>query len=87
MYIHTHTPENCWAAKTQEAMRLFSEVREGFQREGVKCIGAYAAAHEHTFYWVLESDNIIALEHALRPMLTLGNARLVPVQDMPWMKS
>jgi hypothetical protein len=87
MYIHTHTPENCLMTKTREALRVFSDTREGFQRAGIKVVGAYVAQHEHTMYLTLEADNIHELEVAIIPFTLLGTARLIPVDKMDYMLS
>ena len=87
MYIHTHTPEACLVDQPKELMRLFSEVREGFQKEHVNVVSAHSAAHEHTFYWLLESDDMAALESALRPMTKIGTAYLMPVRKQDYMLS
>jgi hypothetical protein len=87
MYIHTHTPENCLMTKTREALRVFSDTREGFQRAGIKVVGAYVAQHEHTVFWTLEANDIHELEIALTPFTLLGTARLIPVDKMDYMLS
>jgi hypothetical protein len=58
MYIHTHSPENCLMGEVQKQLRLSSEVRENFQKAGITVTGAYVAQHEHTFWYLLEADNI-----------------------------
>lgn len=87
MYIHTHTPEKCLIGKQQEMLRWTSEVREGFQKAGIKVVGAYVAQHEHTMFLTLEADNIHELEVALFPFTLLGTARLIPVDKMDYMLS
>ena len=87
MYVHTHTPDKCIADQPQELLRLFSAVREGCQCGGVKVVSAHAAAHEHTFFWLLDSDDIGALEAAIRPMTVFGVGHLIPVQTQGYMKA
>ncbi len=87
MYIHTHTPEKCLMTKTQETLRVFSAIREGFQKAGVKVVGACVAQHEHTVFWTLEANDIHELEMALTPFTLLGTARLIPVDKMVYMIS
>ena len=46
----------------------------------VKILGSYLCPNEHTFYFVLESDNYKAISDFLEPpMLTHHNARVSPV--------
>jgi hypothetical protein len=46
MYISTHTPDYCMAGEPQVQMKVIEPVREGFQRAGVKVIGAYSCPPE-----------------------------------------
>ncbi len=87
MYIHTHTPENCLMTEPKAALKVFSDTREGFQKAGVKVVGAYVAQHEHTVFWTLEANDIHELEIALIPFTLLGTARLIPVDKMEYMLS
>ena len=79
MYIHTHPVEKCLADKPQEAAKIRSKAQEEAKKAGVKAIGTYVAAHEHTIYGIYEADDVAALERALIPMTTWGNARLIPI--------
>ncbi len=82
MYIHTHPVEKCVLDKPQEAVKIFSRVQEESKKAGIKTIGTYVAAHEHTIYTILEANDLPALEKALTPMTLWGNARLIPVTSM-----
>ncbi len=79
IYIHTHSPEQCMLDKPQEAAKRNSAMQEEAQKAGVKFLGTYVAAHEHTIYGVVEADDIQKLEKVLAPLTIWGNARLIPV--------
>lgn len=79
MYIHTHPVEKCLADKPQETAKIMFSVREEANKAGVKFLGTYVAAHEHTIYAICEVDDILKLEQVLRPMTLWGNARLIPI--------
>ena len=79
MYIHIHPVEKCLADKPQEAAKIRSKCQEEFKKAGVKTIGTYLAAHEHTIYSIYEADDVLALEKALTPMTVWGTARLIPI--------
>ncbi len=85
MYIHTHSVETCLADKPQEMTKIRSKVQEEAKKAGVKTIGSYVAAHEHTIFLILETDDVGALERALIPMTAWGNARLIPITTMEQM--
>ncbi len=79
MHIHTHSPEQCLMDKPQESGKTLSTMQEEAQKAGVKVLGSYVAAHEHTIYSIIEADDIQKLERVLVPMTVWGNARLIPV--------
>jgi uncharacterized protein with GYD domain len=79
MYIHTHSVEKCIADKPQEVGKLLSKLGEEAKKAGVKIIGNYVAAHEHTVYAICEADDVVKLERALLPMTIWGDARLIPI--------
>ena len=79
MYIHTHPVEKCLADKPEEVQRLIAKLKEAIGKSGVKVLGAYGTSHEHTFFLVIDADNIEAIEQAMHPVLSWGNARLIPV--------
>jgi len=85
MYIHTLPVEKCLADKPEQVRQMSVQVMEAMKRAGAKMIGVYAAAHEHTIYIIFEADNIAAVEQALVPMTTWGDARLIPVVTMEQM--
>ena len=79
MYIHTHSVDKCLADKPQEMNVIRSKVQEEAKKAGVKTLGVYVAAHEHTIFGIFEADDVAALERVLTPLTTWGNARLIPV--------
>ena len=82
MYIHTHSPEKCMADKPQESAKMLSSVQEETKKAGLKIIGTYVAAHEHTIYSIFEADDVVKIERAFLPLTMWGNARLIPIVEM-----
>ena len=78
MYIHTHPVEKCLVDQPQEAAKLLSGIAEKARKANIKMTG-YAAWHEHTFYAVIEANDILELENILAPMTKWGDANLIPV--------
>ncbi len=79
MYIHTHSSEQCMLDKPEEGAKRASAIQEEAKKAGVKFLGTYVAAHEHTVYSIIEADDLQKLERVLVPMTLWGNARLIPV--------
>jgi len=79
MYIHTHPVEKCLADKPEQVRKMYSQFQEAAAKAGVKPMGTYTAAHEHTIYAIFEANDMAALEMLLTPMTVWGNARLIPI--------
>jgi hypothetical protein len=78
----THPPELCFANSSYkgEGKKWVENMRESAKKLGVKVHGAYVSPNEHTFYFILESDNYNAISDFLSPpMLTHHTARVSPV--------
>jgi hypothetical protein len=88
MAILKHSPENCFARPenveaVEEIRRRFSRLDEFEKEAGVKLLGAYLNSNEHTFYFVLESDDYSSVSRFLGgPMLTYHTAKITPVRDL-----
>ncbi len=82
MYIHTHPLEKCIADKPEEAKKRAAKAEEESKKAGIKIVGSYVAAHEHTMYIVFDAPDIATLEKLLLPMTVWGTAKLVPVMTL-----
>ncbi len=82
MYIHTHTPERCFADKPQETAKMAADFAAAAKQAGIKSLGVYSAPHQHTMFVILEADDIMALEKAVMPMTLWGDAELIPIVSM-----
>ena len=49
--------------------------------EDVKIIGAWAYGVAHTFFAVLEADDMQKITALLRPQMAIGNVEVLPVMD------
>jgi uncharacterized protein with GYD domain len=67
------------AGKPQELQKIRSEVVDAFKKAGIKVSAAYSAPNEHTGFYVIEANDLAALQRALLPMTMWGTARLIPV--------
>jgi len=75
---HEHTPELCPADDPAPVHKLADEGH--IKESGVKVVGSYVAAPEHTFYLVLEAEDYAQVVRYLRPMMKIGTPDIVPVQ-------
>jgi hypothetical protein len=80
-----HSPENCPARpENQDASKAIREHikdMDKLQKEtGVKLHGSYVSSNEHTFYFILETDDFAGVRDFLGlDMLTLHTAKITPV--------
>ncbi len=79
MYIHTHPVEKCLMNKPEERNALFAQVQQQVKEAGVKVLSMYSAPNEHTFFAVIEADDVAAIQKAVSPLTPWGSARLIPV--------
>jgi uncharacterized protein with GYD domain len=78
----THKPEHCFGRKEymEEGKRWIEQMNKSADKLGVKLERAYVAPNEHTFYFILESDDLKAVSTFLGPpMLTHHSAKVSPV--------
>jgi hypothetical protein len=81
MYIHTHSVEKCLMDKPQEGAKIAAYMKEEAAKANIK-ITAYSAPHEHTWFAIIEANDVPALEKMLAPMTTWGDASLTPIMTM-----
>ena len=77
-----HPPELCLARKeyTSDGKRWLDSMEERAKPLGIKIHGAYVSTVEHTFYFILEADDVRAIsEFFSPPFLTHHKARISPV--------
>lgn len=78
----THSPADCWAREENEekAEAWIADMESRAERTGVTLHGAYVTPSEHTFYFVLESDDFGAVTEFLGPpLLQDHDAHVAPV--------
>ena len=73
----THTPENCPIGQGG------SQSLVDRKATGVKIVGSYGAFTEHVIYYILEADNIDAINAFLKPGMKKCVAKITPVSDHP----
>jgi len=77
-----HTPELCSVRKeyAAEMKRWTDSMEERAKNLGVKIHGVYVSPIEHTFYFILETDDNQAISEFFGPyFLTHHKARISPV--------
>jgi hypothetical protein len=77
-----HPPELCLAREEYktEAMHMIDGMNDMAKKLGVKVHGAYSCPNEHTFYFVLESDDFKNITAFLSGrLLTHHTGRISPV--------
>jgi len=81
----THSPGLCFGNPQykEEGKKWIKNMRDSAKEAGVKTHGAYLCPNEHTFYFVLEAENLKAISDFLGPpMSTHHRARISPVMGV-----
>ena len=73
-----HKPTNCGAFST--AVRGLAE--QGWPMQDVRVIGVWAASHDHTWYFVLESGSYEAIWRSLGAFRELTTSDITPVHPV-----
>jgi hypothetical protein len=80
-----HSPELCFARKeySAEGKSWQDSIGERAKNLGIKIHGVYVSTIEHTFYFILEADDVKALSEFLSPpFLTHNKGRISPVIEI-----
>ena len=79
-----HPPELCFAKKeyTADGKHWLDTMEERAKSLEIKIHGAYLSTIEHTFYFILEANDVGSISEFFNPpMLTHHRARISPVVD------
>jgi hypothetical protein len=81
---HCHTPELCPSDSPEKIKRTIHIVASEAHAKstGVKVLGSYIAAPEHTLFFIIESDTYEKIIDFFRPMMKIGTPRIVPVSQL-----
>ena len=77
-----HTPELCFGNKQyqEEGKSYIQNMKKMAEKLKVKVHAVYISPNEHTFYFILETDDFKALSEFLGPpILTHCSAKITPV--------
>jgi len=89
MFVATlvHPPELCLARKefSAEAKRWIDGMNDLAKKQNIKIHGAYSCPNEHTFYFILESDDFKAIPLFFSGVMLANNtahiAPVIPVKE------
>lgn len=60
-----------------------AEMKNSAKKLGIEINGAYVCPKEHIFYFILESDSLMAISEFLKPpMLTHHSAKITPIMTI-----
>ena len=79
MYIHKHPAEKCTVNRPDDNLKMLANMQEGAKKAGIKILGNYIAPHAHTTYVIFEASDLFTLEKGMVPVMTLGDAELIPI--------
>jgi len=78
---HVHTHETCPSDDPERIKATFGQMFVNAKDVGVTLHSVHSNSVNHTFYMVAETDDMAKLSTIFAPILKLGTADIVPVQD------
>ena len=78
---HVHPAESCPYHDPEMVAKTYGKAMSGFEEAGVTLHGAYVDALAHTFYLIVESNDLTKIHAALGPIIVEGSAEIRPVLD------
>ncbi len=78
---HVHTPETCPSDNPEKIKATFGQMFKNADEVGVTLHSVYSNSINHTFYMVAETDEMSKISTIFAPILKLGTANIVPIQD------
>lgn len=79
---HTHTEATCPIHDPEVRSRTFARVLPALETAGVRVIGAWGDTLAHQLFFMLDADNIEAIQEGFDPITDQGTARIQPVVDL-----
>ncbi len=78
---HVHTPETCPSDNPEMIKATFGKMFGAAEENGVKLHSVYSNSIGHTFYMVVETDDMAKISAIFQSTLKIGTADIVPIQD------
>lgn len=79
MIVHKHKAGMCPGGTVKPDKQFIEKFREAVKKSGVKLVEGYLNGLHHEFWFLMETNDIEALDNAVWPLATIGKVRIVPV--------
>ena len=79
MVVGRHSVESCPGGNVRPDKGFTGKLEESIKKSGVKEIAGFMDAPGHVFYFILETDDIRALNNAVEPLRLVGDVTITPV--------
>jgi hypothetical protein len=79
MIVARHAAELCPGGAVPPDKEFTAKIEKSMKKSGVKEIAGYLDAPGHVYYFVLESDDNVALNNAVEPLRIVGDVTITPV--------
>lgn len=77
-----HSADSCPGGAMRPNKEFTAKLDEGMKKSGVKRIAGYLDAPGHVFYFILETDNNVALNNAVEQLRLVGEVKITPVLEL-----
>ena len=79
MIIHRHTAEMCPGGNVKVDRDWLRKIKSSFRNSDIKFLDGYSNAPDHEFFFLVESNNAVALTEAVDPLRKVGSVKIIPV--------
>lgn len=78
---HTHTEHTCPINDPQGMQSSFGALFPSIVASPITLVGAWADQLAHQLFFVIDADDVVAIQDAFRPITDAGTIRIQPVAD------
>jgi hypothetical protein len=79
LVVAEHTAETCPGGIIRPDKEFTARLDKSMKKPGVKVVEGFLDGPGHAWYFILETDNNIALNNAVEPLRLVGKVRMIPV--------
>ena len=79
MVVARHSAELCPGGVVRPNKEAMGKIEEAMNGSGVKLVEGYLDGPRHVFYFVIETNDNVALNNAVEPLRLIGEVTITPV--------
>ena len=77
--VAKHSAESCPGGVVRPNKETMGKIEETMNNPGVKLVEGYLDGPGHVFYFVIETNDNVALNNAVEPLRLIGDVNITPI--------